>query len=150
MIESRELSHRALEVAGVRFGKEAEKYCNTIHQVLSIPNDGSIDEGLIRLVLRHLRAGEAFALLRYNDLTKTSNAPADVSYSSQCLLDILRKQQDSNAQPSSTLALLCASLACEIDCESTYYKEVFTRMAAMVVHLNDQGEFCVHRYHIIH
>lgn len=59
-LKSKELIHRAVEVASIRHGRnEAEQYSNLIHRVLQMAIDDSIDDGLIRLVVRHLRAGES-------------------------------------------------------------------------------------------
>jgi hypothetical protein len=59
-LNRRELSHRALEVASILFGnKGAEKYCDVVHSVLVTATNAPIDDGLIRVVLRYVRAGEA-------------------------------------------------------------------------------------------
>lgn len=77
--ESKELTHRALEVASVRHGRnEVEQYSNTIHRVLLMAPDDSIDDGVIRSVVRHLRAGEA---TRYSSMRDTGSDKDDMLFS---------------------------------------------------------------------
>lgn len=120
MTDRREHYRRTLEVASIRYGnEEAEQYCNVLHSVLAISSDGSIDEALIRMVVRHLRA-------------------ASCTYSLQGFLYILQEQYKEEVQVSPTLALLCASLACELDGKLSK-RDILTHMAAMLVHFNGQA-----------
>lgn len=63
--ERKELTLRAIEVAGERFGQhlpEAEgssqQYADSINEILSGSSGEALDEGSIRLVISQLRGGE--------------------------------------------------------------------------------------------
>jgi hypothetical protein len=64
--ERKELSHRAIEVAGERYARGGDekasdlpqKYIDAVNDVLSHPLDEAVDNAVIRLVLCHLRRGK--------------------------------------------------------------------------------------------
>lgn len=59
ILQRKEISHRVLEVASILFnGDQAEQYSRAVLDSLTLPLDETIDDGTIRLVLRHLRRGE--------------------------------------------------------------------------------------------
>jgi hypothetical protein len=85
-----------------------------------------------------------FEQVRQSDFSREDVADRDPSpsadspHGTEVFSILLQKQHKDGGQPSPTLALLFASLACELDCE-TGNNDILAHLNAMIVRLNGQA-----------